>query len=193
MPDPYPNLRAVLAPEFAALPAPQLAARLGAYGTSAEDLEDFFGTISDFGKAIGQRLPQIAQGAMSGASTGAALGPWGALAGALGGAALGGLTATPRRPSPPAPPVLGGLTATPRRPSPPAPPVPGGSSVPGGLRRRQLLGALTSPANAPSVDEHGDGGPGAPTVAPAARRCLWPRSRTCSAPSVGRRPTSTTS
>lgn len=55
--------------------------------------------FSSFGKkvlagvtSVARQVPGIIQSAISGASTGAALGPWGALAGGIGGAALRGIS-----------------------------------------------------------------------------------------------------
>ncbi|MFF5082441.1 hypothetical protein ACFY36_35805 [Actinoplanes sp. NPDC000266] len=112
----FPELRAVVRPELAALPDDELAEAV-ASETGADPIatEDFLSGLRSFGKAIVQRLPAIAAGAASGA----AAGPAGAIVGGL----LGGLSAQPgagagqQAPNGAAPPTAGagmlGLLANP--------------------------------------------------------------------------------
>jgi hypothetical protein len=97
--DPYPELRELLAPEYAELPPERLEAVLGHAlgGGSVEDMESFWSSVKDFGRAAGgvlqQALPVVATvagtalGGPVGAAVGGAAGQ--ALSGALG-AALSG-------------------------------------------------------------------------------------------------------
>jgi hypothetical protein len=99
----FPNLRLVVAPEFAALPAPALAAHIDRlYGEgAAEEYEEYLeGFFDDIGRGISsavntvanvarQAAPAIAKvggGALQGALSGSSLG----LPGIIGGAVLGG-------------------------------------------------------------------------------------------------------
>jgi hypothetical protein len=110
---------------------------LARQGIDAEAAEDFFGAfgraVNSIGRAVAPRLGNIAQGAISGATTGAALGPWGMLAGALGGGAIGGLSAPGRPggagPVPGSAGALGGIAG-----------LMGGGGAAGGVS--QLLGAF---------------------------------------------------
>jgi len=97
--DPYPELREILAPEFADLPPERLEAVLGHAlgGGSVEDMEGFWSSFKDFGRAAGgvlqKALPVVATvagtalGGPVGAAVGGAAGQ--ALSGALGGALSG--------------------------------------------------------------------------------------------------------
>lgn len=98
----YPTLRSALRPEYAEAAddvVETVVSQLYGPGFSADDAEDFFGGIgrafNDFGRGVSHVAQQVAPvlgnalpGMLSGAATGAALGPWGALAGA----AIGGVT-----------------------------------------------------------------------------------------------------
>ncbi|MEA2603865.1 MAG: hypothetical protein QOF89_4857 [Acidobacteriota bacterium] len=97
--DPYPELRELLAPEYAELPPERLEAVLGHAlgGGSVEDMESFWSSVKDFGRAAGgvlqTALPVVttvagtALGGPVGAAIGGAAGQ--ALSGALGGALSG--------------------------------------------------------------------------------------------------------
>ena len=97
--DPYPELRELLTYEVAELPPEQLEAVLGRAlgGGTAEDLESFWSSLKDFGRAAGsiaqKALPVVgtiagtALGGPIGAQIGGAAGQ--ALSGALGGALSG--------------------------------------------------------------------------------------------------------
>ncbi|HEY3569634.1 MAG TPA: hypothetical protein VGP73_17005 [Thermoanaerobaculia bacterium] len=97
--DPYPELRELLAPEYAELPPERLEAVLeySLGGGSVEDMESFWSSVKDFGRAAGgvlqKALPVVgtvagtALGGPVGAAIGGAAGQ--ALSGALGGALSG--------------------------------------------------------------------------------------------------------
>ena len=130
--DPFRNLRPALAPHLRDQSERAIRTHLAMQGIDADAAEDFFGSLgraaSSIGSAIAPRLGNIAQGALQGAGTGMALGPWGALAGALGGGLAGGLAAPGAPPRAPTPAGVGAAAA------------PGGL---GGLAG--LLGGLTGP------------------------------------------------
>src|SRR5215467_4112108 len=106
--DPFPQIRSALAPEYAELPAEDLAALLAQSGIRAEAMEGFFDDVGNFFKKAAPVVAQVAgkalPGIISGATTGAALGPWGA----LGGAVLGGVTSALSGGKPAAPAGRGG-------------------------------------------------------------------------------------
>jgi hypothetical protein len=88
--DPYPNLREALAPDYADL-APEAIELLVEQlypGADPADVEGFFDTLKKAGKAAAKFGQKALPGVISGATSGAALGPWGALAGAIGGGAM---------------------------------------------------------------------------------------------------------
>lgn len=104
----YPYLRSVLAPEYASLPAAQLAAFMEfEYGEGAAEayddyFEGFFGDVGnwvshaarDVGRVAQQAAPVVANiggGVIKGATTGAALGPVGIIGGAITGGVGQGL------------------------------------------------------------------------------------------------------
>jgi hypothetical protein len=110
----YPLIRSAVAPEYAELPAEDLEAVLRNYGIEAAAMEGFFDDVghafSSAGKAIGGAVSTAAPvvgriatralpGVISGATTGAALGPWGALAGAVIGGTASALAAGGGAPS----------------------------------------------------------------------------------------------
>src|SRR5256885_698225 len=97
----YPRLTAALAPKFRNLPSSQIETIMRHTLGEGVDLEDLEGW--DIGKVD---WGGVAQGALGGAASGAALGPWGALAGGLAGAGLaayGSGQGSPAAPSSPAP------------------------------------------------------------------------------------------
>lgn len=87
----YPNLREVLAPEYASLPPGEIEALMeGMFGLdSAERYEDYLeGIFGDIKRGIAKAAPAIATvggGALKGALAGAPLGPAGIIAGAAAG------------------------------------------------------------------------------------------------------------
>ena len=97
--DPYPELRELLAPEYAELPPERLEAVLGHAlgGGSVEDMESFWSSVRDFSRAAGgvlqKALPVVATvaGTALGGPVGGAIGGAAgqALSGALGGALSG--------------------------------------------------------------------------------------------------------
>lgn len=90
----YEAVRGVLAPEYAELPntnVEHLVEDLFAGQLTAGDLEDFLGTLKKIGRAAAPVVSRALPGAIQGATTGAALGPWGALGGALVGGTTGAL------------------------------------------------------------------------------------------------------
>jgi len=150
----YPMLRESLAPPFRRLPDTTIEALVEAHGLEAEDLEslvEFWGQIGQgiqaalptIGAAINQYGAPVAQGALAGAGTGAAFGPWGALIGALGGGVLGGLQATQQGQRPPGAPMP--TPATP--PQMPTAPTMGaaGGALGGSPAAGQLLALLARP------------------------------------------------
>src|SRR5262245_58914275 len=98
--DPYPDVRAALAPEYAKLAPEEIDAlfeRTFGPAVAAEDVEDIFGSIGKFAGDVGHTVSNVAKkaapvamsvlpGVAQGAMAGAALGPLGM----LGGAVLGG-------------------------------------------------------------------------------------------------------
>jgi hypothetical protein len=85
-------IRKAVKPQYASLPAEDLEAVLAESGIDAAAMEGFFDDVSRFVQHAAPVVAQVATralpGVISGATTGAALGPWGALGGAL----LGGVT-----------------------------------------------------------------------------------------------------
>lgn len=117
-------------------------------GLPAEDVEDFLSSLASFGQ---RALPGVVQGA----TTGAALGPWGALIGGIGGGLASGLTgsggpAAPRPAQPPVavrPPQPAPVVQPPAAPVPPAQPAlpaNGASALLGLLSRPEVMQALTA-------------------------------------------------
>jgi hypothetical protein len=101
--NPYIEIREILAPPYHKLPSKDIEQMLERADISAEDLENFLGTLKDIGRGVVNVLPQVLPGAIQGATAGAALGPWGALGGALLGG-LGGALGGGQRPGQPTPP-----------------------------------------------------------------------------------------
>lgn len=101
----YPNLRLVLDEAYASLSDAEIEFMFESAfgeGVTPAEYEEFFGGLAksfssvagDVGRAVqkaGPGLSNIAQGAMQGAASGSALGPWGALGGALVGGTGAGL------------------------------------------------------------------------------------------------------
>lgn len=90
----YPHLRESLSPEFVEVSDEQLGgivAELYGDGVAAEDVENFLRDVGRgfqrVGRGAAKFAGQAAPGIIQGATTGAALGPWGALAGAVVGGA----------------------------------------------------------------------------------------------------------
>lgn len=153
-PDPYPHLREALAPRYADQSPEAIEALVEhTWGpdVSAADLEsllefDLGGALSSIGRTVAnvasQAAPVLARaapGALQGAMSGAALGPWGALGGAL----LGGVGSALQGPAPSG-------AARPPGPSMPSLPLPGagGIGLPlggGSPAAGQLLGLLGRP------------------------------------------------
>lgn len=102
----YASLRGLLAPQFRKLPAEDIEALFESYNLSANDMEGFFDTLKDIGKAVVSAAPSILP--VAGTVVGTALGgPAGAaLGGTLGKFAGGafGNAAPPRPPGPQPPP-----------------------------------------------------------------------------------------
>lgn len=90
--DPYPWVRSAVRDEYAEMSAEDLETVLAREGIDAAAMEGFFDDVGSFIKKAAPVVGQVAQralpGIVSGATTGAALGPWGALGGAL----IGGVT-----------------------------------------------------------------------------------------------------
>ena len=114
--DPYPNLREVLVAEYADLPPEDIKELLTRQGISAEDAEDFWGTLKDIGGTVARALPSLLPvagtvvGTAFGGPVGAALGgTLGQLAGGAIGSAVGGQPAAPGAGPPGA---LAGLAST---------------------------------------------------------------------------------
>jgi len=149
----HPAVYRALAPEYRDLPEDQVEALVqGVFGenVSLADAEGLFQdlgrTLSGAAQAAAPVLQRALPGVVSGAMTGAALGPWGMLGGALlggVGSALGGGAATAPRPPAGAPIPRPGLP-----PGLPAP-IPGGGPPATGAGPTaaiaQLLGGLGSP------------------------------------------------
>ena len=113
--DLYPNLREVLAAEYADLSAEDVEVLLAREGISAEDAEDFWGTLKSVGGSVAKALPSVLPvagtvvGTAFGGPVGAALGgTLGKLAGGAIGSAAGGHS--PARGAGPAG-ALGGLAS----------------------------------------------------------------------------------
>jgi hypothetical protein len=132
-----------------------------------EQAEDFFGSIgkafSSAGPVLQKAAPGILSGAVQGATTGSALGPWGALAGALAGGALGGYQSASR-------PSGGGAAPHPAAPggngrsaggNPLAGLIGGGG---GGNAAAQVLGLLNNPAVMQALGQMAFGSSGQRTV-----------------------------
>lgn len=134
--DPYPAIRELLSDTYADA-APEAIEQLveSAYpGLSAEDLENFFGSLRNAGQVVGRVAKRALPGVVQGATAGAALGPWGALAGGIAGGALSAATSgrasrNPRRAAPA------------RRPAAPAVP----AQATGAPAATQLLRTLSRP------------------------------------------------
>jgi hypothetical protein len=114
--DPYPWIRSALESEYADLRAEDIEALLARNGINAAAMEGLFDDIGNFVKKAAPVVAQVAgralPGVISGATSGAALGPWGA----LGGAVLGGVTSAlgggkPGAPQPGGAPAAGPLGA----------------------------------------------------------------------------------
>lgn len=90
--DPYPWIRSAVREDYAEMCAEDLERVLAREGIDAPAMEGFFDDVGNFFKKAAPVVGQVAQralpGIVSGATTGAALGPWGALGGAL----IGGVT-----------------------------------------------------------------------------------------------------
>jgi len=119
----YPGLRQVLAPPYRTWEAEDIEALFESYNLSAEDMEGFFDTLKDIGKAVVSAAPAIlpVAGTVVGSAFGGPIG--GALGGALGraaGGAIGQATAPRTQTS---------LPATPGMPWPGG--LPPGSQIPG--------------------------------------------------------------
>jgi hypothetical protein len=131
----YPHLREVLDPRFSGLSDSELDSVFESAfgeGITAAEYEEFFGGL---GRALGglaQRagpvLGSSAQGAISGAAAGSALGPWGALGGALIGGVGSALAQHGRGPARDVGRVIGTFTGAGAMP---APPLPVGPAAPG--------------------------------------------------------------
>src|SRR4051794_7687854 len=154
----YPAVYSRLAPQYRALPEDQVESLLeGMFGegfglAAAEGFFDDVGrTLSGAARAAAPVLQRALPGVVSGAMSGAALGPWGMLGGAL----LGGVGS-----------ALGGGGAPAGRPPGPAPapgaPAMGGAGPTGAIA--QLLGALGSPTVQQALGSMFLGRAGSPTV-----------------------------
>lgn len=169
----YPVVHLALHPEYRQLPQSEVETVLHGVlgeGVSLADAEGFFDDLGHTLSGVASAVAPIAQralpGVVSGAASGAALGPYGMLGGALLGglsSALSGGGAGGAPPSPQAPPG-----------APPAPPPPSGRTAPSapgtggtGGAVAQLLGALGSPTVQQALSAMLMGRAGAPTV-PAA-------------------------
>ena len=101
----YPGLREALAPHYRNWPGEDIEALFESYNLSAEDMEGFFDTLKDIGKAVVNVAPSIlpVAGTVVGTAFGGPVG--GALGGALGNLAGGAISqaTAPRQPSPTAP------------------------------------------------------------------------------------------
>jgi len=102
----YASLREILAPQFRKLPAEDIEALFESYNLSADEMEGFFDTLKDIGKAVVSAAPAILPtagtvlGTAFGGPAGAAIG---STVGKLAGSAIGGASA-PRPPGPQSPP-----------------------------------------------------------------------------------------
>lgn len=87
----YPGLREALAPPYRNLEAEDIESLFKSYNLSAEDMEGFFDTLKDIGKAVVNAAPAVlpVAGTVVGSAFGGPLG--GALGGALGQAAGGAI------------------------------------------------------------------------------------------------------
>jgi hypothetical protein len=114
----YGDIRQILNPAIRNLSDEELAEYLAANGIDAEGLNDFVGAVSSAMPTI----QRVAGGALSGAQTGMAFGPYGALIGGIGGGLLSGFGGAqqPAPPSAPAPPTFAPVP----QPPVPEPPVP---------------------------------------------------------------------
>ncbi|MBI4902280.1 MAG: hypothetical protein HY820_01510 [Acidobacteria bacterium] len=99
--DRYPYVREALAPEYSGLPSEAIEGILETLypATDPEDVENFFRTLSRAGRSVGRVAKTALPGMIQGATTGAALGPWGALAGGLAGGAMSIASGAGRRPA----------------------------------------------------------------------------------------------
>ncbi len=182
----YPELREALAPAYREISDRQVEALFEAHDLDAAELERLTESWGQIGQALQGALPAIggavqqyggpvASGALAGAGTGAAFGPWGALIGALGGGVLGGIQAqpgagAPRPPLPTMPPSSPGPAGAPFIPPSGPPSGLGGSPAAGQLlsllARPEIVQALTAMllgrAGTPAI------GVGGSSVAPAA-------------------------
>jgi hypothetical protein len=129
----YPELREVLAPQYRKLPAEDIEALLEGVNLSAVDFENYLEFWGDIGKAISQYAPSVLSGAVQGASSGAALGPYGMLGGAILGGVGGGLSK--------------GMGQTQAPPSPQMP----SSGMPPGQTPQMPMQQMPIPGNAPAA------------------------------------------
>jgi hypothetical protein len=177
--DPYDAVRDALGVQYQDLPPEDIEELLVEVfeGVEPGDVENFFKSLSQFGRQAGRTLqraaPGIIQGAVSGAASGASIGgPYGALIGALGGATIGGVSSAtqpraPSRPSrPPAPrpvpPRQPPSTPAPRPPSVAAPSSPRPQGSPAAM---QFLRLLSNPTVLQALMSMTMGSAGEPAVA----------------------------
>lgn len=157
--DPLPEIRSVLAAEYAHLPAEELEALLESIGVDAEDFEDLLGAErrwrrgarrrlrrirrnragqrsrrADVGQRVQRGLLGAARGALSGVMSGGGLG-------ALVGAVRGGISGATQRPGQPAPPQAARAPAQ-IQPTPPAQP----AQMPAAGPVQQPVAAQPAPA-----------------------------------------------
>ena len=146
----YPELREMLAPKYRQWSAENIEALFESYNLSAQEMEGFFDTLKDIGKAVVNVAPSIlpVAGTVVGTAFGGPAG--GALGGALGNLAGGAISqaTAPRQPQPsipPAAPSPQGLPPGPQIPGVPQSP-PGAAPAAGQLMqtmfRPEMLQAL---------------------------------------------------
>ncbi len=133
---------------------------------AAEDLESFWGQVQKIGSTAGGYLKNAAPGMIQGATTGAALGPWGIVGGALtgGAASIAQQAAAPKgtRPAIPSGALPAGIPGGPapaHAPQLPSVPRPDGSPAAG-----QLLQLLARPEIVQALLSMAMGSAGRPSV-----------------------------
>lgn len=140
----YPAVRRVMGPTRDRLDDDALEALLvdSFPGAEPEDVEDFMQTLQAFGRQAAPVAQKALPGVIAGATTGAALGPWGALVGGVAGGAASLLSGPSAAPGPAAPPAAAPTPAPAGQAGPAGPPAPA-SSAPAATA--QLLTLLSRP------------------------------------------------
>ena len=126
--DPYPKLRTVLTPSLRKLPSEDIEALFEQSNLSADDLEDFWGSVGNIAKAVAPVAAQVLPVALPAVGT-LIGGPVGGMVGGIAGQALGSALSPGQRPS------------APQAPSPQMSPAP----AQGGNAASQLIATLFRP------------------------------------------------